>query len=107
MVVARCGARGREQAFNNARQPRSRADLYEPATARGRVAGRRSWIRGRDGRPILVGVTFRAEPGETLDIIGPSGSGKTTLGKVLVGALQPTIGTVRIDGARLTDWDQD
>ena len=25
----------------------------------------------------------------------------------MVGALQPTIGTVRIDGAKLTDWDQD
>lgn len=64
-------------------------------------------VRGREGRPILVGVSFRADPGHILGIIGPSGSGKTTLGKVLVGALQPTIGTVRIDGARLTDWDQD
>lgn len=64
-------------------------------------------VRGRDGRPILVGVTFRADPGQILGIIGPSGSGKTTLGKVIVGAIQPTIGSVRIDGARLTDWDQD
>jgi ATP-binding cassette, subfamily C, type I secretion system permease/ATPase len=64
-------------------------------------------VRGRDAKPVLVGVTFRAEPGKILGIIGPSGSGKTTLGKILVGALQPTIGTVRIDGARLSDWDQD
>jgi PrtD family type I secretion system ABC transporter len=64
-------------------------------------------VRGRDARPILMGVSFRAEPGKILGIIGPSGSGKTTLGKILVGALQPTVGTVRIDGARLTDWDQD
>jgi ATP-binding cassette subfamily C protein len=64
-------------------------------------------LRGRDGRPILVGVTFRTEPGKILGIIGPSGSGKTTLGKILVGALQPTVGTVRLDGARLADWEQD
>ncbi|MES2119717.1 MAG: type I secretion system permease/ATPase [Pseudomonadota bacterium] len=63
-------------------------------------------VRGRDGRPVLVGVSFRAEPGQILGIIGPSGSGKTTLGKILVGALQPTIGTVRLDNARLTDWDE-
>ncbi|HEX8840402.1 MAG TPA: type I secretion system permease/ATPase [Sphingomicrobium sp.] len=64
-------------------------------------------VRSREGRPILVGVSFRAEPGQILGIIGPSGSGKTTLGKILVGAMQPTIGAVRIDGAKLTDWDQD
>ena len=64
-------------------------------------------VRARDGRPILVGVTFRAEPGQILGIIGPSGSGKTTLGKILVGSMQPTIGTVRIDGAKVTDWEQD
>ena len=54
-----------------------------------------------------MGVSFRADPGQILGIIGPSGSGKTTLGKIIVGALQPTLGTVRIDGARITDWDQD
>jgi ATP-binding cassette subfamily C protein len=64
-------------------------------------------VRGRDGRPVLMGVSFRAEPGQVLGIIGPSGSGKTTLGKILVGAMQPTVGAVRLDSARLTDWDQD
>ena len=64
-------------------------------------------MRGRDAKPILIGVNFKAEPGKILGIIGPSGSGKTTLGKIIVGALAPTIGAVRIDGARLTDWDQD
>lgn len=63
-------------------------------------------VRGRDGRPILVGVSFRADPGNILGIIGPSGSGKTTLGKILAGAMQPTIGTVRLDGASLTDWEE-
>ncbi len=64
-------------------------------------------LRGRDGRPILFGMSFIAEPGLILGIIGPSGSGKTTLGKILIGALQPTVGTVRLDGASLADWDQD
>jgi ATP-binding cassette subfamily C protein len=42
-----------------------------------------------------------------LGIIGPSGSGKTTLAKVLTGSIVAEVGTVRIDGAQLVDWDQD
>jgi ATP-binding cassette subfamily C protein len=63
-------------------------------------------VRGSDGRPILVGISFRAQPGKILGIIGPNGSGKSTLGRVLVGAVAPAIGAVRIDGARLGDWDR-
>jgi ATP-binding cassette subfamily C protein len=62
-------------------------------------------VRGGDGRTILIGISFRAGPGKILGIIGPNGSGKSTLGRVLVGAIQPALGTVRLDGARLTDWE--
>jgi len=62
-------------------------------------------VRGSEGRPILVGISFKAGPGKILGVIGPNGSGKSTLGRLLVGAIQPAIGTVRLDSARLTDWD--
>lgn len=64
-------------------------------------------VRGADGRPTLIGITFSAQPGEILGIIGPSGSGKTTLAKVIAGAIVADVGTVRIDGAQRADWDQD
>jgi ATP-binding cassette subfamily C protein len=92
------------QTLENAGEQRIYTALPAP---KGRVDVEEVGVRGRDGRTILLGVSFRAEPGKVLGIIGPSGSGKTTLGKVLVGALQPTVGSVRVDGARITDWEQD
>ena len=49
--------------------------------------------------PQLRQVSLTLLPGQTLGIIGPSGSGKTTLARVLAGALTPTLGVMRLDGA--------
>lgn len=56
-------------------------------------------------RPVLNRVSFRLEAGKTLAVIGASGSGKSTLARVLVGALPPRAGTVRIDGNDVSNWD--
>lgn len=40
------------------------------------------------------GVSFSIWPGETLGLVGESGCGKTTLGRVILGLLYPTSGTV-------------
>ncbi len=41
-------------------------------------------------------------------MIGPSGAGKTTLLRAqLLEPLQPDAGAVRLDGAKMTDWDPD
>jgi PrtD family type I secretion system ABC transporter len=101
---ARAGARRLSRALENMDEERIYTVLPAPE---GMLQVEEVGLRGRDGRTVLVGVSFRADPGKILGIIGPSGSGKTTLGKILIGALQPTVGTVRIDGARLTDWEQD
>ena len=64
-------------------------------------------LRRPDGIPILAGISLAAQPGDIIGIIGPSGSGKSTLAKVIAGGIIPEIGTVRIDGAQRSDWDQD
>ena len=60
---------------------------------------------GRPDQPILDRVSMRLEPGKTLGLVGPSGSGKSTLARVIVGALVPPVGAVRLDGSDLRNWD--
>ncbi|MCF4164734.1 type I secretion system permease/ATPase [Zavarzinia compransoris] len=54
--------------------------------------------------PILKGISFAVPAGRSVGIVGASGAGKSTLAKVLVGAVVPARGTVRIDGAAMADW---
>ncbi len=62
--------------------------------------------RGRD-TPVLQGISFELEPGESLGVVGPSAAGKSTLCKILVGCWAPTRGHARLDGADLLKWPSD
>jgi putative ABC transport system ATP-binding protein len=48
------------------------------------------------------GVSFSLQPGEFVALVGPSGSGKTTMLAMLAGLLQPTSGSVIVDGQALS-----
>jgi len=43
-------------------------------------------------------VSFSAAAGEVFGIVGPNGAGKTTTLKAIAGLVEPTAGTVRVDG---------
>jgi len=58
-------------------------------------------------RVIVQGVGFRLNAGQALGLIGPSGSGKSTLARALVGVWPLLRGSVRLDGARLDQWEPD
>lgn len=104
LASVRSAANRLSETLTSIGDPRIHTALPAP---KGHIEVQEVGLRGDDGRPILLGVTFKVEPGQILGIIGPSGSGKTTLGKILVGALEPTVGAVRIDGARFDDWNRD
>jgi phospholipid/cholesterol/gamma-HCH transport system ATP-binding protein len=52
--------------------------------------------------PVLNGLSFEIEKGESLVIIGRSGGGKSVLLKHLIGLLKPESGQVLIDGEDIT-----
>lgn len=56
---------------------------------------------GSSDRPVLQGLSFRADRGETVAIVGPSGSGKSTVVALLERFYDPTSGQIRIDGRDL------
>ncbi len=57
------------------------------------------------GRPILRGVSFTVEAGETLVLLGRSGSGKTTALRLVNALAYPTRGEVLVNGRATADSD--
>jgi ATP-binding cassette subfamily C exporter for protease/lipase len=57
-------------------------------------------------KTILKNISFSIGRGDVLGVIGPSGSGKSTLARLLVGIWGASAGTVRYDGADISQWDK-
>lgn len=57
------------------------------------------------GRPVLRGLSFQVDPGETLVLLGRSGSGKTTALRLINAMLAPDAGEVLVEGRATSSWD--
>ena len=53
---------------------------------------------GYGGDPVLRDFDLHLDEGEVLAVLGANGAGKSTLLRTISGVLQPTAGTVRLDG---------
>ncbi|WP_190329512.1 ABC transporter ATP-binding protein [Streptomyces venezuelae] len=57
----------------------------------------------RGGDEVLHGISFRAEPGQTVALVGSSGAGKSTIAQLLPRLYDTDEGAVRIGGVDVRD----
>jgi len=83
-------------------EPRDTATAHGAAPVCGTIELKNVCFRYADSEPLLIdNVNLRVESGESIAIVGLSGSGKTTLVKLMLGLLEPTSGSIDIDGVPL------
>ena len=54
--------------------------------------------------PMFSNIDLKLAKGEVTVLVGPSGSGKSTLMRMMIGALPPSTGHIRLSGATLDQW---
>lgn len=55
----------------------------------------------------LENINFSISKGDIIGVVGPSAAGKSTFARVILGVWPVQIGTVRMDGADISQWDRE
>ncbi len=97
---ARAGWRKVKAIMEN--EPKIRDGEKTLDTSRGTMSFNHVSFRSGD-RTLLDDVSFTIEPGKTLAVMGASGSGKSLITSLAVRSVDPTSGSVTIDGVDLRD----
>src|ERR1700730_1245449 len=61
------------------------------------------WFSYSDDRPVLRGMSFRVDAGETVALVGLNGSGKSTVGLLATRWFEPTSGEILLGGVNIRE----
>jgi ATP-binding cassette, subfamily B, multidrug efflux pump len=81
----------------------NKPDALEMPAIQGEVEFENVCATYRSGLPVLSGVYFKAEPGQTVAVVGPTGAGKTTIINLIPRFYDVCDGAVRVDGIDVRD----
>lgn len=60
------------------------------------------WLKAGPSLHAVNAIDLAVARGESVGLVGESGSGKSTVGRMMLGLLRPTAGSVRFDGTELS-----
>lgn len=78
---------------------------YTPKSGNIKVENLAYQYGGPGSKVVLKNINLTIPHGKTIAIVGSNGSGKSTLMKLLLGILQPSVGSVKIGGVALNSID--
>ena len=80
----------------------------QPNRAQGRLVLQDVTLRYRDDQaPALNGLNLTMHAGQTVALVGPSGAGKSSLINLLPRFVEPSSGSITLDGVALAEWQTD
>ncbi len=82
---------------------RDRPGAVDPGRFAGRVDFENVSFTYDGARPAVSGLTFTAQPGETVALVGATGAGKSTALMLLHRAFDPQSGCIKVDGVDVRD----
>lgn len=59
----------------------------------------------KEDTPVLKGISFKCNPGETIALVGPTGSGKTTIINLLTRFYDINDGSIKIDNCDIKEYN--
>jgi ATP-binding cassette, subfamily B, multidrug efflux pump len=98
---AQAALAGSERIYNildEAPEPPDPPGTVELDSVEGRIEFEDVYFAYEPDRPVLTGIDFTIEPGQTAALVGPTGAGKTTIANLIPRFYDVSAGAVRIDG---------